>query len=221
MTMTEPTPIFPIPTSLHHSQVIRIIPEHPLPILNPLAPSQASSCLNNTLLNPLAPSRANLHLMHSWTLWLPCISLMRSRHYTHSQPNPTLLWPPLSSCIKSIPNNSSVSWLWLGKAWSCTSLAQCVLVCLSSPSIYLFPSCPLYVPLSHHSLPSARFSMSPQFPVSIYPHFIYLYFIFLSTLPYYSILTLQLIPDHSDYPDPYHTPHLYKYCSTSCCSSVW
>ena len=170
MTMTEPTPIFPIPTCLHHSRVIRIIPEHPLPILNPLAPSQASSCLNNTLLNPLAPSRANLHLMHSWTLWLPCISLMRSWHYTHSQPNPTLLWPPLSSCIKSIPNNSSVSWLWLGKAWSCTSLAQCVLVCPFLLSIYLYVSLcliiryPSFISLSH-----------PQFPISIHPYFIYLY----------------------------------------------
>ena len=31
-TMTIPTPIHPIPTCLHHSWVIRTIPEHPLPI---------------------------------------------------------------------------------------------------------------------------------------------------------------------------------------------
>ena len=38
-TMTIPTPIHPILTCLHPSQVIRIIPEHPMPLPNPLAPS--------------------------------------------------------------------------------------------------------------------------------------------------------------------------------------
>ena len=170
------------------------------------------------------------------TLWLPLLlvnaiptwhsfDLSPSSHQVNSQhPHSFPIWRYSTfslSCVKSIPDVSSVLRLQSGEAWSRTSLAQCVLVCLSLPFIYLFPSCPLYVPLSHYSLPSARFSMSPQFPVSIYPHFIYLYSIFLSTLPCYSILTLQLIPDHSDYPNPYHTPHLYKYCSTSCCSSVW
>ena len=59
---------------------------------------------------------------------------------------------------------------------------------------------PPFVSLSH-----------PQFPVSIHPQFIYLYSILPSTLLCYSILTLRLIPDRSDYPNPYHTPHLYKY----------
>ena len=51
MTVTKPTPIRPIPTCLRHSRVIRTIPEHLLP-----------------LPNPLAPSRANSHLTHSRTL---------------------------------------------------------------------------------------------------------------------------------------------------------
>ena len=51
----------------------------------------------------------------------------------------------LSFCIKSIPNDPSVSRLRLGKARSHTFLAQYVLVCLSSLPIYLFPSCPLYI----------------------------------------------------------------------------
>ena len=70
----------------------------------------------------------------------------------------------------------------------------------------------LYVPLSHHSLPSARFlclilsSLSPSTLVSS---------IFIPYLrrPYfsYSIHSLQPIPDRSDHPNHYHTPHLYKY----------
>ena len=36
MTVTVPTPIYPTLTSLRHVQVIRTIPEHLLPILNPL-----------------------------------------------------------------------------------------------------------------------------------------------------------------------------------------
>ena len=55
MTVTIPTPIRPIPTCLRPSRVIRIIPEHPMPLLNPLAPSRANSHLSNALLNTLTP----------------------------------------------------------------------------------------------------------------------------------------------------------------------
>ena len=55
MTVTVPTPVHPILTYLRHSQVIRIIPEHPMPLPNPLAPSRANSCLSNALPNPLTP----------------------------------------------------------------------------------------------------------------------------------------------------------------------
>ena len=61
MTVTIPTPICPILTGPCHSQVIRTIPKHPMSIPNPVAPFQASSCLNNALLNPLTP----LHLINA------------------------------------------------------------------------------------------------------------------------------------------------------------
>ena len=113
----------------------------------------------------------------------PLLFLTSSRFPTSTLiPNP-MLFDLLSSCIKSIPDVSLVSRLQSGEAQSHTSLAQYALVCLSLPSIYLFPSCPLYIPLSHHLLPSTHFSMShPQFPISIYPCFIYLYSIPPSTL---------------------------------------
>ena len=51
-TITIPTPVHPTTTCLHHFRAIRTIPKLPLPIPNPLAPSQASSHLSNALLNP-------------------------------------------------------------------------------------------------------------------------------------------------------------------------
>ena len=54
-TVTIPTPIHPIPTCLRPSRVIRIIPEHPMPLLNPLAPSRANSRLSNALPNTPTP----------------------------------------------------------------------------------------------------------------------------------------------------------------------
>ena len=49
-----------------------------------------------------------------------------------------MLFNLLSFCVKSAPNVSSVLQLWLGKARSCTSLAQYILVCPFLLSIYLF-----------------------------------------------------------------------------------
>ena len=87
------------------------------------------------------------------TLIRPFLFLVSSRFPTTTLiPDPTS-FDLLCSCVKSIPDVSSVSRLWLGEAQPCTSLARCVLVRLSSLPIYMF----LYVPLSHHSLPSARF----------------------------------------------------------------
>ena len=84
-------------------------------------------------------------------------------------------------------------------------------MCLS-PS-FLAPY--IYVPLrsSVTSLTTLHsFSMSqPQFPVSVYPCFIYLYSLPPSTLFSYSVHSLRPIPDRSDQPNHYHTPHLYKY----------
>ena len=136
-TMTIPTPVHPIPTCLRHSWVIRITLKHPMPMPNPLAPSQANSCLSNALPNLWPPC---ILLTHSWpdtpsTFPLPCVKSIPNTH-THFQPNTHLTFP--LSCVKSIPNVSLASWLQLGEAWSHTSLAQYVLVCLSSLSIYLF-----------------------------------------------------------------------------------
>ena len=50
-TVIKPTPIHPIPTCLHPSRVTRITPEHPMPLPNPLALSQANSRLSNALPN--------------------------------------------------------------------------------------------------------------------------------------------------------------------------
>ena len=56
------------------------------------------------------------------------------------------------------------------------------------------------------------FSMShPQFPISVYPCFIYLYSLPPSSLFSYSVHSLRPIPDRPDHPDHYHTTHLYKY----------
>ena len=138
------------------------------------------------------------------TFPLPRVKLIPDTHI-HSRPD---AFRPSLFCIKSIPDVSSVSRLRSGEARSRTSLTRCVLVRLSSLPIYVF----LYIPLSHHSLPSARFlclilsSPSPSTLVSS---------IFIPYLhrPYfsYSIHSLRPIPDRSDHPDHYHTPHLYKY----------
>ena len=148
------------------------------------------------------------------TLLWPFLFLTSSRFSTSTLiPNLTL-FDLHSSCIKSIPNISLVSQLRSGEAQLHTSLARCVLVRLSSLSIYLFLSCLLYVPLLHHSLPSTHFlclilsSPSPSTLVSsiFIPYLHWPYFS-------YSIISLWPIPDHSDQPDPYHTLHLYKYSS--------
>ena len=191
MTVTILTSICPILTCLHYCWAIRTIPECLLPFLNPLALSQANLHLSNTLPNPQLPRVSS----------------------THSWPNVPLTFSP-SFCIKSIPDNSSISQLQLGEARSCTSLAQCVLVCPFLPSIYLFSllSAVHSLYLIIHYLSSVSL-FHPQFPISVHPYFIYLYSIPLLTLLSYPVLSLWLIPDCSDHPNPYHTLHLYKYFS--------
>ena len=138
----------------------------------------------------------------------PFLFLASSQFLTSTLiPNPMSFdLPP--SCIKSTPNVSLVSRLQSGEAQSRTSLARCVLVCLFSPSIYLFPSCLLYIPLSHHSLPSACFlclilsSPSPSTLVSS---------IFIPYLcqPYFSCTFLMT---HSrSFRSTWSLPHLHLY----------
>ena len=175
-----------------------------MPNPNPLTPSR----LSNTLLNTPTP----LHLVNAFPTRRTFDLSSPSRQVDSRHPYSFLTrrsFDLLSSCVKSIPDVSSVSRLRSGEAQSRTSLARCVkLVRLSLLPIYMF----LYVPLSHHSLPSARFlclilsSLSPSTLVSS---------IFIPYLhrPYFSyfIHSLRPIPDRSDQPDHYHTPHLYKY----------
>ena len=145
-------------------------------------------------------------------------------HSWHLYPFPT--WHSfdlLSSCVKSIPHDSSVSWLWSGKAWSHTSLAQYVLVCPFLLSIYLFLLLStVCFPMSHHLLPSTYFSVSssvprlcsPLFssifiPYLCWPYLVILYF------PYDPFLIIQIISILT-------TSHTYiNTLATSCCSSVW
>ena len=126
-------------------------PKHP----NSLASSQHIP--DPTLLQPflsLASSRfPTPTLIPDPTHPQPLLFLASSQFLT-SIPIPDLTpFDLLSSCVSPIPDVSSVSQLRLGEARSHTSLAQCVLVCSFSLPIYMF----LYVPLSHHSLPSACF----------------------------------------------------------------
>ena len=152
MTVTIPTPVPPDLTYLHHSQVIRTIPEHPIPEPSDLASRQR---IPDTIPipNPTQPDAPS-------TFPLSHVSSIPDT-YTHSRPNTI---QPSLFCIKSTPDISSVSRLQSGKARSRTSLTQCVLVCLFLASIYLYISLclivryPSFVPPSH-----------PQFPVSVNP----------------------------------------------------
>ena len=78
--MTVPTPIQPIPTCLCPSRVTRITPEHSMPLPNPLAPSQANSCLSNTLPNTPTP----LCLVDAFPTWYS-FDLSSSLHQIYSQ----------------------------------------------------------------------------------------------------------------------------------------
>ena len=192
--------------------------------------SPSTQCHSWTLW--LHPEPTRVSAMHSQTLrvdslassWrIPNLMPLRPFPFLASSQFPistTHSWSdafqPSLFCVKSIPDVSLVSWLWSGEVQSHTFLAQCVLVCLFSPSIYLYVPlclivhCPPFISLSH-----------PQFPISVHPCLIYLYSISPSTLFSYPIHSLWTIPDCSDQPDPYHTRTCINTLVTSCCSSVW
>ena len=209
----------PIPSHLNHSRAPNAKPEPSDPLASQQCTPEHSDSLASSQRIPdpmhlrpflsLVSSRfPTPTLISDPTHPRPFLFLASSRFPTSTPiPDPTP-FNLLSSCVSSIPDVSSVSRLRSGEARSRTSLARCVLVRLFSLPIYMF----LYVPLSHHSLPSARFpclilsSPSPSTLVSS---------IFIPYLrrPYfsYSVHSLRPIPDRSDHPDHYHTPHLYKY----------
>ena len=96
-TVTIPTPIHPILTCQHPSQVIRITPEHPMPLPNPLAPSRAPSCLSNALLNTPTP----LRLVDAFPT-RRSFDLSPSSRQVDSQPDAPLTFP--LPRVKSIPD---------------------------------------------------------------------------------------------------------------------
>ena len=200
-----------------------LVPSHQNHPWAPLAkPKPSGSILSqlasNTFLNPLIP----LHLDNTFSTLYPF----------PTQPNPMLLWPflfltsvwfptptlipnltpfdLLSLVSKSTPNVSSVSRLWSGEAQLCTSLAQCILVCLFPPSIYLyvlyvssFATLHLFLCLILSSPPPLTlvwfiFILSLHWPSLVIPYFPYNPFPIITT-PRTCINTL----------------------STSCCNSVW
>ena len=197
------TPICHTLTFLCHFWAIRTILEPRLPILIPLAPSQASSCLINASQIPWShPEPACILATHSQTLRLPCVS---STHSQHLYPFLTHCFLDLLFffCIKTIPDDSSVSRLWLGEAWLCTSLTQCILLrsVLFCP-LYICPlSCLLYNPyvssfVTLHSFlcfifssPSSLTLSSPIFIPSLHQPYLAMPYFF-----YNSFLIIQMNP---------------------------
>ena len=145
--------------------------------------SLSTQCQSQTLW--LHSESTHVLAMHSRTLWLPCISL------THSQPEASSIhsfstqhystfFLLVSSPLPMFHWSHNCGWAKPDHIPPSLNTSQSVFPC---PLYICSLSCPLYIYLSHHSLPSTRFSMShSQFPVSIYPHFIYLYSILPSTL---------------------------------------
>ena len=169
-TVTVPTPIRPTPTCLHPSRVIWITPEHPMPNPNPLTPSRLNNALPNIptplrLINAL-PTRCSFDLS-------PSLRQVDSRH-----PHPFLTrrsFDLYSSSRQvdsrqphSFPTRRLSTFTPLCQIYSrcfiglATAVGQSPIAYLPrsmrlSPSFLAPYICFLYVPLSHHSLPSARF----------------------------------------------------------------
>src|SRR5947208_1659534 len=132
---TYPYPAHPdlstsFPSHQNHSRA-------PLPIPNPLIPHPILLASHQRIPNPLASSRANLRLINALLNPLTPWRLVNAFPTTIPIPDPTPLCPSSFSCVKSIPDDPSVSRPRSGEARSRTSLARSVLVCPFSPSIYL------------------------------------------------------------------------------------
>ena len=173
-----------------------------MPNPNPLTPSR----LSNTLPNTPTP----LHLVNAFptrcTFDLSSPLHQVNSQHPHSFPTQHLsIFTPLCQVY---------SRCFIGLA---TAVGQRPIVYLprSMRLSLSFLALYIYVPLrsSVTSLATlCSFSMShPQFPVSVYPCFIYLYSYLHRPYCSYLVHSLRPIPDRSDHPDHYHTPHLYKY----------
>ena len=186
----------PIPSHLNHSRAPNTKPEPSDSLASQQCTPEHSDSLASsqripdpTHLQPflsLVSSRFPTHT-HSRpdappTSPLPHVKSIPDKH-THSRPD---AFRPSLLCVKLTPDVLLFSRLWSGEARSRTSLARCVLACPFSLPIYMFP-----LRSSVTSLATLRsFSMShPQFPVSVYPCFIYLY-----SLPPSTVTTMTSHP---------------------------
>ena len=156
-TVTVPTPICPIPTFLHPSRVIRIIPKHPMPLPNPLAPSWANSCLSNALPNTPTP----LHLVDAFptrcTFDLSSSSCQVNFQYPHlfliwRLSTFTFLHQVYSQCLiglMTVVGRSPITYLPRSMCLSLSFLTLYISVCSSMP---------------HRPLPSFHFCVSSSVP---------------------------------------------------------
>ena len=217
--MTVPTPICPILTCLCPSRVIRIIPEHPMPLPNPLAPSRANSCLSNALPNTPTP----LHLVNAFPT-RRSFNLSPSSHQVNSRhPHPfptrclstfTLLRQVYSQHLiglATVVGRSPITYLPCSMRPSSSFLALYIYVSLLSVvrscHITHYPLLVFYVSSSvpHLRLPLFHLSL---FLTSITPTLVILY------IPYDPFPIVQIILIIT-------TPHTcINTLSTSCCSSV-
>ena len=169
MTVTEPTPIHPILTCLCPSRVIRIIPEHPMPLLNPLAPSQANSRLSNALPNTPTPS----------CLVGALLTRHSSSHQVDSRhPHPFLTRHLLTfTLLRQVYSRRLIGLMTADGQSPIAYLPRSMRPSLSFLALYIYVSLLSVVRSSVTSLATLHsFSMShPQFPISVNPCFIYLY----------------------------------------------
>ena len=195
------------------------------PNLNPLIPSRLSNALPNTLtslrLVNAFPTRRTFDLS----------SPSRQVDSRHPHPFPTQCSFNLSSSSRQVDSRHPHSFLTrrlstftpLHQVYFRRSIGLATAV-RQSPIVYLPRSMHhslsclalyIYVPLrsSVTSLATlCSFSMPhPQFPISVYSCFIYLYSYLRRPYFSYSVHFLRPIPDRPDHPNHYHTPHLYKY----------
>ena len=171
------------------SRPVYVIPESSEP---------PSSIPGQTWTHQLHPKSACILAMHSQTLWPPCISS------THSQPNTPSAFP--LHCIKSIPDihthpqpdaiqpslflhqvhsQQFIGLMTVVRQSPITYLPHSICSSLSFLALYISVPSPVCCTFSYTSLFTTlcSFPLShPQFPISTYPCFIYLYSILLSTL---------------------------------------
>ena len=208
----------PIPSHLNQSQAPNTKPEPS----NPLASQQRTPKHSDSL--------ASSQRISDPMLLRPFLSLASSRF-----PTPTLIPDPTHPRPLLFLTSSDSRHLHPSPTQHLSTFS--LLASVPFPTFHRSRDCgraksdrvPLLLPIYMFPLRSSvtslatlhSFSMShPQFPVSIYPCFIYLYSLPPLTLFSYSVHFLRPIPDHSDQPDPYHTHTCINTLVTRYCSSV-